>query len=111
MLRKRHGVELLSATTLRLVSLVCFTFVDDTDIPITGEKYSTGKDLAILFQEAINRWARGLTVTGGKLAPKTLWCYLVDHVWTGTKWRYRIIGEMPAEFTLTDRHGIHHALV
>ena len=30
MCRKRHGVELLSATTVTLLSLVCFAFVDDT---------------------------------------------------------------------------------
>ena len=36
---KRHGVELLSATTLTLVSLVCFAFVDDTDLPITRRKH------------------------------------------------------------------------
>lgn len=33
MLWKRHGVELLLATTLTLVSLVCFAFVDDTGLP------------------------------------------------------------------------------
>ena len=88
MLRKRHGVELLSATTLTLVSLVCFTFVDDTNLPITGRKHSTGEELA----------------------PIKSWCYLINHVWTGTKWRYRTKEEMPGEFTLTDRHGVCHVI-
>ena len=43
MLRKRHGVELLSATTLTLLSIVCFAFVEDTDLPITGQKFSRGR--------------------------------------------------------------------
>ena len=46
-LRKRHRVELLSATTLTLVSLVCCAFVDDTDPPITGGKHSTGEVLNV----------------------------------------------------------------
>ena len=40
MFRKRHEVELLSATTLTLLSLVYFAFVDDTDLPITGRNHS-----------------------------------------------------------------------
>ena len=109
MFRKRHGVELLSATTLTLLSIVCFAFVDDTDLPLTGQKHSSGEDLINPFQEALDRWAGGLTVTGGELAPIKSWCYLIDHVWTGTKWRYRTKAEMPGEFTLTDRNGIRHA--
>ena len=68
--RKRHCVELLSVTTLTLVSLVCFAFVNDTDIPITGEKHSMEEDLVIPFQEALDRWAGGLTVIGEKFTPK-----------------------------------------
>ena len=55
MFRKRHRVELLSATTLTLLSLVCFAFVDNTDLPITGRKYSRGEDLIYPFQEALDR--------------------------------------------------------
>ena len=110
MYRKRHGVEFLSATTLTLFTLVCFAFVDDTDLPLTRGKYSTGEELINPFQEALDRWAGGLTVTGGELAPIKSWCYLVDHIWTGKKWRYRTKEEMPGEFTLTDRHGVRHAI-
>ena len=86
MFRKRQGVELLSATTLTLLSIiVCCAFVDDTDLPITGEKHSSGADLINPFQEALDRWAGGLTVTGRELAPIKSWCYLNVHVWTGTK--------------------------
>ena len=81
MFRKKHGVELLSAITLTLLSIVCFAFVDDTDLPITGQKHSLGEDLINLFQEALDRWVGGLTVTGGELAPIKSWCYLIDHVW------------------------------
>ena len=81
MFRKRHGVELLSATTLTFLSLVCFAFVDNTDLPITGRKHSSGEDLINPFQEALDQWTGRLTVTGKELAPTNSWCYLIDHVW------------------------------
>ena len=73
MFRKQHEVELLSATTLTLLSIVCFAFVDNTDLPITGQKHSNGEDLINLFQEVLDRWAGGLTVTGSELAPIKSW--------------------------------------
>ena len=80
MFRKRHGVEILSATTLTLLSIVCFAFADDTDLSITGQKHPSGKVLINPFQEAFDRWAGGLTVTGRELAPIKSWCYLIGHV-------------------------------
>ena len=100
---KNHGVQLLSATLVRLICIFCFAFVDDTDLPVPGECYLTGESIAPLFQAALDRWAGGLTVIGDELAPQKSWCCLIDFVWTGTKWRYRSIAEMPAEFTLTDK--------
>ena len=110
MFRKQHGVEVLSATTLTLLSIVCFAFVDDTDLPITEQKHSSGEDLINPFRETLDRWAGGLTVTGGELVPIKSWCYLIDHVWTGTIWRYRTKEEMQGEFTLTDRYGFCHVI-
>ena len=67
MFRKQHTVEVLSATTLTLLSIVWFAFVNDTDLPITGQKHSSREDLINPFQEALDRWAGGLTVKGGEL--------------------------------------------
>ena len=100
----------MSATTLTLLSIVCFAFVNNTDLPITGQKSPSREDLINPFQEAFDRWAGGLTVTGGELVPIKSWCYLIDHVWTGTKWRYRTKEKMPGEFTLTDRYRVCHAI-
>ena len=96
MLAKKHGVQILSATLLTLVSLDCFAFVDDTDLPVIGERHSTGEDIAPLFRDALDRLAGGHTVTGCDLAPQKSWCYLINFVWIGTKWKYRPILEMPA---------------
>ena len=70
MLAKNHGVQLLSTTSVLLICIVCFAFVNDTDFPVTGERHLTGKSITPLFQSALDRWAGGLTVTGGKLAPQ-----------------------------------------
>ena len=109
MLAKGYCIQLLSTTSMRLISLVCFTFVDDTDLPVTGERHSTGQNISL--QEALDQWAGALPVTGGELIPQKSWCYLVDFIWTGTKWKYRSITEMPAEFTLTERNRDRHILV
>ena len=103
-------MEVLSATTLILLSIVCFAFVDNTDLPITGQKHSAGEDLINPFQEALDRRAGGLTVTDEELAPIKSWCYLIGHVLTGMKWRYRTKEEMSGEFILTDRYGVCHAI-
>ena len=52
MLVKKHGFQLLSATSLTLISLVCFVFVDNTNLPVTAEHHSVGEDIAPLFQDA-----------------------------------------------------------
>ena len=70
MLAKNHGIQLLSTTSVTLICIVCFAFVDDTDLPVIGERHSTGESIAPLFQAALDRWAGGLTVTGSKLAPQ-----------------------------------------
>ena len=83
MLQKRHCDEFLSAITLTLVIFVCFSFVDKTDVPVPSKPHSTSEDLIQPFKEALNRWAVGLTVIDGELAPNKSWCYLIYHVWTG----------------------------
>ena len=80
MLAKNYGVQLLLATSLTLICLWCFTFVDNTNLPVTGERHSTGDDIVQLSQDALDRWAGGLIVTGGELAPHKLWCDLIDFV-------------------------------
>ena len=85
MLVKINGIQLLSGTSLSQISLVYFVFVDNIDLPVTGEQHSIGEDIALSFQEAIDRWIGGLIATCGILAPPKLWCYLIYIVWTGTK--------------------------
>ena len=64
---------------MTLVSVVCFAFVDDTDLPMsTPTRTATGEELQPLFQAELDCWSGILTVTGGELDPKKLWCYIID---------------------------------
>ena len=51
MYRKRHGVEFLSATTLTLFTLVCFAFLDDTDLPLTRGNIQQEKTSSTHFKK------------------------------------------------------------
>ena len=111
MKRHGHGVKLLSAMTLSMVCIVCFAFVDDTDLVISGEfKHSTGEETCIEFQTALDRWARSLIVSGGALCPDKSFCYLIDFHWNGTDFEYRTKDDMPGAFSLLDKHGCRHNL-
>ena len=84
MKKRGHYVEMRSALSLSLISIVCFAFVDDTDLPISGKtRTTTGEELQQPFQEALDAWAHLISVTGGELCPKKSWCYIIDFVWTG----------------------------
>ena len=100
-----------TSLSMTLISLVCFAFVDDTDLPVTAlTKDMTGKEVGPLFQQALDRWAGLLQATGGDLAPKKSWCYIIDFKWRGNKWEYRTINKMEGEFTLTDNNGARKPL-
>jgi hypothetical protein len=106
MKRHNHGVKLQSALTLSLVSIVCFAFVDDTDLVISGQfRHSTGKESCKEFQSALDRWFRSLIASGGALCPLKSFCYLIDFHWNGTDFEYQTKDNMPGSFTLVDKHG------
>ena len=46
-LAKGRGIQFLYATSLSVISLVCFGFVNDTDLPVTWKHHSTEKDTLI----------------------------------------------------------------
>jgi hypothetical protein len=88
---KRHnqGVKLRSALTLSLVSIVCFAFVDDTDLVISGRfRHSTGEESCEELQSALDRWSRSLIASGGALCPLKSFCYLIDFHWNGKDFEY-----------------------
>jgi len=102
MRRAGHGVRITSAITNTIIALVGFAFVDDTDLFCTN---TPGEDLSTTFQAALDRWAGGLRATGGALSPAKSFCYLIDFQWSGNKWNYISVNDLPGEFTLTNSQG------
>ena len=109
--RKGHGVDFASSLSLALVSIVCFAFVDDTDlINSARSRYTTGEQMIPEFQEALDRWAGALKATGGELAPAKSCFSLIDFTWNGSDWEYRSVEDMEANSTLNDKYGNQHNL-
>ena len=103
---RRHGVTLTLTLSKELLSMVCFAFVDNTDLPVTSDDPdATAKDLIALFQLALDLWARCLGTTGGELHPIKLFAHIINYKWNGTDWQYRDVEEVVAQFTLLDWHG------
>jgi hypothetical protein len=88
------------------VSIVCFAFVDDTDLVLSGKfRHSSGEETCKEFQTALDHWSRSLIASGGALCPVKSFCYLIDFHWTGTDFAYCSKDDMPGSFTLVDKHG------
>lgn len=101
MKRRRHSVEKRSALSYSLISIVCFVFVNNTDLPILGQIRTTvGEELQQPFQEALNAWSNLISVTGGDLCAKKSWCYIE---WTSNKWEYRKKDDIQVDYNLLDK--------
>jgi hypothetical protein len=104
-----HGLHILSAISGILISFVCYAFVDDTDV-VHASPASSGEDVLADMQTVVDRWEGGLHDTGGALVPSKSHRYLIDFVWTGQKWRYRTIEELPGDISVLDKDGKHTVL-
>ena len=55
MAQEGHGVTWQSALSLTVTALVCFAFVDDTDLAVSAPIcYSTGDNLSLTAQQALD---------------------------------------------------------
>ena len=80
MMRKEgFGLKDWSALSREVLNLVCFTFVDDTDLVniLNNCEYDMEK-LLNNTQRALDTWCGGLRATGGDLHPMKSYWYLVD---------------------------------
>jgi len=72
-----------------------FTFVDDTDLCVSGPK-SSGQTAA-LMQQSVTTWEGLLWTTGGTLVPKKCFWYLIHIQWDNGRWHYEMARETWAE--------------
>ena len=107
-----HGFHLLSAVSNTLLTMVCYAFVDDTDVVQSAcNVHQAGEDVVPQLQLSVDRWEGGLRATGGALVPSKSHWYLIDFIWTGKAWRYRTAAEMPGELSILDTNGQRVTLV
>ena len=105
MKKRGHGVDMMSSLSLSLISIACFAYVDDTDLPVSGQhRTTTGEQLKVPFQNALTAWSKLLCATGGELAGKKSWCYIIDFKWDGNNWEYRDIEDMEGSYYLLDKN-------
>ena len=74
-----HGISILSPLTLEAIYVVCFTFVDDTDVVHGGKEVNTsGEEIHMEMQQVVDRWEGSVRATGGALVPSKSYWYLLD---------------------------------
>lgn len=62
------GLSLVSALPLAIVSFVCFSFVDNTDVVHTAKEGNDFEETVLQdMQSVINTWEGGLQATGGAI--------------------------------------------
>ena len=101
-----HGVNMKTSLSAAIISIVYFSFVDDTDLSMAAkEKNATGEELTPMFQEALDWWAGVLRATGGELALEKSWCYIINFEWNGNNWDYQNIEDMEGSYYLLDKNN------
>jgi hypothetical protein len=102
-----RGLNIVSAISGTLISFaVCYAFVDDTDvIHAAPSRMSKGEDVLADMQKVVDRWEGGIRAMGGALVPSKSHWFLIDFCWTGKKWRYRTIDELPGDISVLDKDG------
>jgi len=74
-----YGFDTWSVISQWAMSLVCFGFIDDTDLILNStDPDVTCNDLVATAQQALDTWERLINVTGGALAPEKSYWYLID---------------------------------
>jgi hypothetical protein len=77
-----YGAVFQTAFTLATLYVVCFSFIDDTDLFCTAPTPDTpGEECIPYIQETLDKWGNVLRATGGALVPgKSMW-WLIDFVY------------------------------
>ena len=91
------------AISKEVFQLVCFAYMDDTDIIHTKKINNETQSLIQEAQEALDMWNGVLNATGGELVPEKSYWYYIDFVFNnnGTA-RYKTIKELPGKLYLTN---------
>ncbi|MGL5936442.1 MAG: hypothetical protein ACRCZI_12575, partial [Cetobacterium sp.] len=96
-----YGYSTWSLIRKRAITVVCFAFVDDTDlIHATQDPTVSTNQMLQDAQEALTLWEGLLQGTGGALAPEKSYWYLVEVIRHKGKWTYAREKQRPFDMTL-----------
>jgi exonuclease III len=94
------GLTEWSLIRKRAINLVCFAFVDDTDLIHSKDRSFPNPQFLQQAQNALNLWEGLLHATGGALAPEKSYWYWVEVTRVRGKWGYAKIRQRPGSLSL-----------
>ena len=99
------GYKQWSVIRKRATTIVCFAFVDDTDLIHANDDPEVSTDELIdEAQVALATWEGLIRASGGALAPEKSYWYLIEVERKRGKWRYKKISDQPGDLYLQNGH-------
>jgi len=96
-----YGYEAWAPISQRAMTLVCFRFVDDTNLILNNDDPGvTSEDLIDEAQSELSMWEGLISATGGALAPEKSYWYLVE---VGPDSKYVSKAKQPGSLFLHDK--------
>jgi len=101
---ERYGYADVSAISQHAMNLVCFAFVDDTDlVHSTFDPSLTSVELFDEAQVALLTWESLLSATGGALKQSKSYWYYLDYSCVRGVWKPKRIQDAPGELILHNK--------
>ena len=95
------GYKQWSVIKQKAIDIVCFAFVDDTDLIHANDSPDVSTEqLRQEAQQGLDLWSNLLHATGGALAPEKSYWYLVDIVYKNGSWQYKSTSDAPGDLYL-----------
>jgi hypothetical protein len=106
-----YGYSAWSLIWQRAMLVVCFAFVDDTDLINAPHNLDVNTNQRLQeTQEALTLWEGLLTATGGALAPEKSYWYLVEVIWDKGKWSFAKARHQPFQMYLQQGNTLNKRL-
>jgi hypothetical protein len=100
-----HGATFMSAITRTEMTLVGYSFVDDTDL-VTSRPQINQQQVVTNCQQSLTAWEGGICATGGAIEPRKSHWYLVDFTWKDGVPSYKNTTESTGTLEVRDSAGI-----
>ena len=100
------GVYFRTAMSLTLIHFIAIMYVDDTDILLAAlDDTETIHEVIKRAKKAASVWQKAVLDSGGAARPDKCYWSAIDFEWTGGKWRYKKIKEIPGYIRIRNPAG------